>query len=57
VAIDQPSDGKFDEFQLLRFRATKVAPFTFEWAALEQTPKEYGALLIRGSREYDRRFP
>ena len=48
---------EFDEFQILRFRATNVAPFPFEWAALEQTAKEYGALLIRVSREYDRRFP
>ena len=48
---------EFDEFQIVRFRATNVAPFPFEWAALEQTAKEYGALLIRVSREYDRRFP
>ncbi|MHB8519366.1 MAG: hypothetical protein ACYDH9_01290 [Limisphaerales bacterium] len=47
----------FDEFQILRFRATNVAPFPFEWVNLEQTSKEYGALLIRVSREYDRRFP
>ncbi|MEO8428705.1 MAG: hypothetical protein ABI651_16520 [Verrucomicrobiota bacterium] len=49
--------AKFDEFQILRFRATNVAPFPFEWVDLEQTSKEYGALLIRLSREYDRRFP
>ena len=48
---------KFDEFQILRFRATNVAPFPFEWADLGKTSKEYGALLIRISREYDRRFP
>src|SRR5881392_739283 len=48
---------KFDEFQTLRFRATNVAPFPFEWEDLERTSKEYGALLIRVSREYDRRFP
>ncbi len=48
---------KFDEFQILRFRATNVAPFPFEWLDLEQTSKEYGALLVRVSREYDRRFP
>ena len=48
---------KFDELQILRFLATNVAPFPFEWADLEQTSKEYGALLIRVSREYDRRFP
>jgi hypothetical protein len=48
---------KFDEFQILRFRATNVSPFPFEWVDLEQTSREYGALLIRVSREYDRRFP
>jgi hypothetical protein len=47
---------KFDEFLILRFRATNVPPFTFEWSDYELTAKEYGALLVRLSREYDRRF-
>lgn len=47
----------FDEFLLMRFRAPNVAPFTFEWVDYEQTAKEYAALLIRISREYDRAFP
>jgi hypothetical protein len=47
----------FDEFQLLRFRATNAAPFPFEWVDYEKTAKEYSALLVRVSREYDRRFP
>jgi hypothetical protein len=47
----------FDEFQILRFNATNVAPFPFDWVDYNQTAKEYGALLIRLSREYDRRFP
>jgi hypothetical protein len=47
----------FNEFQILRFRATNTAPFPFEWADYEQTAKEYSALLVRVSREYDRRFP
>jgi len=46
----------FDEFQILRFRATNVAPFPFEWEDYDQTAKEYSALLLRVSREYDRRF-
>ena len=46
----------FDEFQILRFRATNVSPFPFEWLDYPQTAKEYGALLVRLSREYDRRF-
>ena len=48
---------RFDEFQILRFRATNVAPFPFEWVSYERTAKEYSALLVRVSREYDRRFP
>ncbi len=49
--------GSFFEFQILRFRASNVAPFPFEWVDLENTAKQYGALLVRVSREYDKRFP
>ena len=49
--------SSFDEFQILRFRATNVSPFPFEWLDYDQTAKEYGALLVRVSREYDHRFP
>src|SRR6266699_3832477 len=45
----------FDEFQILRFRASNTAPFPFSWVNYEQTAKEYSALLLRVSREYDRR--
>ncbi len=47
----------FDEFQLLRFRATNVKPYPFEWVDFDKTQMEYAALLTRVSREYDRRFP
>jgi hypothetical protein len=47
----------FDEFQLLRFRATNVRPYPFEWVDFDRTQMEYAALLTRVSREYDRRFP
>jgi len=47
----------FDEFQILRFRATNIAPYPFEWRDYAQTAKEYGALLVRLSRLYDSRFP
>jgi hypothetical protein len=46
----------FDEFQFLRFRAENVAPYSFEWVNHSQTAKEYGALLLRLSRQYDQRF-
>ena len=47
----------FDEFLLLPFRATNVAPFPFEWVGYAETDREYSALLLRVSREYDQRFP
>lgn len=47
----------FDEFQILRFCATNVEPFPFEWLDYNQTASEYSSLLLRVSREYDRRFP
>jgi hypothetical protein len=48
---------KFDEFQILRFKATNVEPFPFEWVDFTKTRNEYAALLVRISREYDVRFP
>ena len=41
----------FDEFQILGFKATNVAPFPFEWVNYNETAKEYGALLVRVCRE------
>lgn len=46
----------FDEFQILRFRATNARPFPFEWIDLGTTEMEYSSVLTRVSREYDRRF-
>jgi hypothetical protein len=53
LALAKPA---FDEFLLLRFRATNVEPFPFEWVDESATSKEYSAVLVRVSREYDRRF-
>ena len=47
----------FDEFQILRFKATNTKPFPFDWVDLAKTELEYSALLTRVSREYDTRFP
>ena len=47
---------KFDEFQILRFRATNIEPYPFDWVDLDKTRMEYSALLVRISREYDQRF-
>ncbi|MFZ4696166.1 MAG: hypothetical protein ACOYMV_13670 [Verrucomicrobiia bacterium] len=53
----QRAKSEFDEFQILRFRATNTTPFPFSWMNYEQTALEYSALLVRVAREYDRRFP
>jgi hypothetical protein len=47
---------KFDEFLVLRFRARNVAPFDFEWVDCKDTELDYGAILTRVCRDYDRRF-
>jgi hypothetical protein len=46
----------FDEFLVLRFRATNEPPYPFEWANYEETRLDYAAALTRISREYERRF-
>ena len=54
--LEQHARSYFDEFLLLKFIATNVAPFPFSWVNEKQTVMEYSALLTRTSREYDRRF-
>ena len=46
----------FDEFIVLKYRATNEAPFPFEWVDYQETMQEYGSSLVRISREYDRRY-
>ncbi len=46
----------FDEFLVLRFRASNQPPYQFDWLDLRSTELDYGAILTRISREYDRRF-
>ncbi len=53
IAQAKPS---FDEFLVLRYRATNAKPYGFEWVDLPATELDYGAILTRISREYDRRF-
>ncbi|MGH9687166.1 MAG: hypothetical protein ACRD5K_08760 [Candidatus Acidiferrales bacterium] len=52
---DQAAPG-FDEFLVLRFRATNEAPFPFEWVDYNGTRLDYAALLARVSRDYEQRF-
>lgn len=46
----------FDEFLLLKFRATNQDPFPFEWVDPTGTQMDYGAALARISAEFERRF-
>lgn len=46
----------FDEFLVLRYRATNEAPYPFEWVDYGTTFNDYGAILTRISRTYDGRF-
>jgi hypothetical protein len=46
----------FDEFLVLRYRATNSPPYPFEWIDPKTTELEYAAILTRISREYSRRF-
>lgn len=47
----------FDELVVLRFDATNVAPFPFNWVTPGATQADYSAALIRISRLYEARFP
>jgi hypothetical protein len=46
----------FDEFVVLHYNATNEPPFEFSWVNHTLTVRNYGAALVRVSREYDRRF-
>lgn len=46
----------FDEFLVLRFRASNVPPYPFDWVDLKSTESHYGAALLRIAIEYDKRF-
>jgi hypothetical protein len=46
----------FDEFLVLRFRATNMSPYQFEWVNEVDTIMEYEAVLIRVLRKYEHRF-
>jgi hypothetical protein len=46
----------YDEFLVLRYKATNEPPYPFEWVDYTDTVQEYGAILTRISRAYERRF-
>jgi hypothetical protein len=48
--------GDYDEFLVLRFKATNEAPYPFEWVNYNETRKDYGSVLSRISSRYQQRF-
>ncbi len=53
--LRQDAAPAYDEFIVLRFRATNIEPFPFEWVSYADTRLDYAAALARISGEYDRR--
>lgn len=53
VEIARPA---FDEFLLLRFKATNQDPYPFAWLDERGTRADYGAALVRISNLYEQRF-
>ncbi len=47
---------EFDEFLILRFKATNTEPYPFEWADYHETRLDYAAALTRISARYQQRF-
>lgn len=47
---------KFFSFLILKYKATNEPPYPFEWVSYADTFQDYGAALVRISREYDTRF-
>jgi len=52
-AVAQP---EFDEFLVLRFKATNAPPYLFEWVNYKDTRLDYAAALSRVSARYQQRF-
>ncbi len=53
ISMAQPS---FDEFLILKFKASNVNPYPFEWVDESATLLAYSALLTRVSTLYQQRF-
>jgi hypothetical protein len=48
--------SSYDEFLILRFKATNAAPYPFEWVEYNETRLNYAAALSRISAGYQQRF-
>ncbi len=47
---------EFDEFVVLRFKATNAPPYPFQWVNYNETRLDYAAALSRISARYQQRF-
>lgn len=56
IRLANEAQPSFDEFLILRFKATNTPPYPFDWVDYRDLELEYGALLTRVAREYDSRF-
>lgn len=54
--LREEAQPAFDEFLVLRYRATNAPPFPFEWADYDATRLDYAAALTRISARYQQRF-
>jgi hypothetical protein len=48
--------SEYDEFLVLRFKATNVSPYPFLWVDYNETRLDYAAALSRISARYQQRF-
>jgi hypothetical protein len=46
----------FDEFLVLRYKATNAPPYSFEWVNYNELRLDYAAVLSRVSARYQQRF-
>jgi hypothetical protein len=54
--LNSAAAADFDEFIVLRFKATNAPPYPFEWAKYNETRLDYAAALSRISARYQQRF-
>lgn len=50
------AEPDFDEFLVLRFKATNAPPYPFEWVNYRETELDYAAVLTRICARYQQRF-
>jgi hypothetical protein len=54
--VERSVDSDYDELLILRFEATNMEPYDFQWLNKTESERLYGSALVRISAEYERRF-